>query len=108
MAEEDFDLYADLNAHSVEPQPTDATIHPEKVPASSNPMEAELGNSTPEQTDHSPLPSAAPAAITPAQGSVSLYVGNLAWWTSDAALQVECAQYGKLRALPQIADDPVC
>lgn len=46
-----------------------------------------------------PPPSRAPQAGGAAGGaaSLSLYVGGMNWWTTDAELESACAEYGRIR-----------
>lgn len=38
------------------------------------------------------------------QGGSALYIGNLAWWTTDAELEAQCAEFGEVSQLTTYED----
>lgn len=104
-AAEDVDLYGDLSLiPSAEGEASDSAGHcPTREEDEIDKGVAGVFEDTPVQHAIN-APECTPVAT---EGPFALLVGNMAWWTSDAALQGICEAYGKLRQLPHITCDPV-
>ena len=42
---------------------------------------------------------ATPDAATKGDGALSVYVGNLQWWTTDAEVETACSEYGRIESV---------